>query len=92
MIEKHFAKLIGLILVMVGLWLALTVLSFSGVIEPGLTAADWWARFYEDLPRVAGMAGVGLLIAGVGGWLLTAPSRLDDLAESAKKARGEMID
>ena len=72
MAGNAITKTFGLLLTLVGLWMATTVVTASGLLTTAPPEAPVEAD-EVDLVRVVAMAGIGLVMALVGGWLLTAP-------------------
>ncbi len=68
-----WTKTFGLLLTLVGLWMATTVVSFSGLLTRTAPAEVPVEGDEVDWLRVVAMAGIGLAMALVGGWLVTAP-------------------
>ena len=73
MAGNAITKTFGLLLTLVGLWMATTVVTASGLLTRTVPPEAPVEADEVDLVRVVAMAGIGLVMALVGGWLLTAP-------------------
>ena len=78
MLLKGLSKAMGLMVVLLGLWLALTVVGFAGLIDPAVPEPEWWAEYRARLADNLGGIGIGLAMAAVGGWLVVVPPGRDD--------------
>ncbi len=74
-------KLVGLFLIVYGLWLGLAVLAFATMIDPefapDLQGQAWWDEYWKVMIEGGGLLSlvVGLAMVIVGGTLLVSPLR-----------------
>jgi len=63
-------KLLGLVLILGGLWAILLALAFASMIDPSLSDAAWWAEYLRRLmTESVGLAFCLLMVLG-GAWLM----------------------
>ena len=64
----------GVLLILIGLGLALTVLAFASLVDPSLQGDAWWAAFWVGMERADGAAwGWAWSRRLIGAWLLVVP-------------------
>ena len=83
MVGKLVNKLLGLFLILFGLWTGLTVLAFASMIDPSLTGPAWWAEYWRGMGRGGGWTSLAfsLVMFASGCRILAQPS------DSAANAR-----
>ncbi len=96
MVVNILSKVMGLLLILVGLGIALTVLAFSTMIaDPSLSDAAWWAEYWKKMETGGGWGGLGMgmFMVAVGGWLLLVPPgpEAEEQGKSLKAARNRDI-
>ena len=85
-------KVLGLLLIPVGLWLGGTVLAFASLIDPSLPEASWWAEYWKNMETGGGWGalGMGLVMVAIGGWLVLVSPASDE--EAGSKRAGKIRD
>jgi hypothetical protein len=65
------SKVMGVLLIPLGLWLDLTILGFASLIDPSLPKDEWWAEYWGRISW--GGLGMNLVMIALGVWLVVVP-------------------
>jgi hypothetical protein len=75
------SKVMGMLLILLGLWLGLSILGFASLIDPSLPKDDWWTEYWGRISW--GGLGMNMVMIALGVWLVVVPPSQTE--ESAPK-------